>query len=142
MFRKLLFMLSFFSCYSAYSADVDAYGCFEKMKDYCSKNNISDCSYSQLNKNVQMKNTVGTACYNILRKEEELVQKSEVYECMEYVKVTGCSYLDSMKDLPKEVLENTKILNNFLAQKQDQYERCMKGNADKIPARCREKLNL
>lgn len=142
MIKKLILGLSLIASATSYSADADVYGCFDKMKEYCTKNSIKDCSYSELNKNSQMRNEVGNECYNTLRKEEEQVQQSPVYECMEFVKASGCSYLNDMKELPKEVQASSKALGEFLAKKQEKYEQCMKENVAKIPARCREKLNL
>ncbi|EQC46479.1 hypothetical protein M899_1973 [Bacteriovorax sp. BSW11_IV] len=140
--KTLLLTLAFSVGPFTFAADKDVYGCFSKIESYCKEKGLKDCSFTEMSRNVDFKQGVGSDCFNIMREQDEISKKEPVYECMEFLKNTGCEEKSKMNALDPALLKDTKKLNAYLQKQSEVYQQCLKESASKLPARCREKMNL
>ena len=136
------FLAAFSVHFSGHAAVLDIMSCQENIQKYCAENKKADCEFSNIKRELLSKNIIDRACYNALVKQEEIVRKSAVADCLKIIEAIGCNEKLQRDKLTQLSAISTEKLETFIAMVEKDYKICLIKKKSKLPRRCQESLDL
>ncbi|MDD0853075.1 hypothetical protein HBN50_08205 [Halobacteriovorax sp. GB3] len=134
--------ITLFISVSAHAAVLDIMSCQEDIQKYCVDNKKSDCDFSTIKRELLSKNVISRACYNELVKQEEIIRKSAVADCLKIIEAVGCNKHLQRDKLTQLSAISTKKLEAFIEKAERDYKICLIKKKSTLPRKCQESLDL
>lgn len=134
--------ITFSICLSGHAAVLDIMSCQENIQKYCVDNKKADCEFTNIKRELLSKNIIDRACYNALVKQEEIVRKSAVADCLKIIEALGCNEMLQRDKLTQLSAISTDKLESFIAKAEKDYKICLIKKKSRLPKKCKEGLDL